>query len=249
MNGYHALALVYDICNERAGYEKLSAFICEHLSQYKENNIVLDAGCGTGAMSLLLSKKGFDVIGVDISPEMLSQAQQKAYDANQNILFLLQDLSSLDLYGTVGGIVCLRDTLNHLEPAKLQKALERFALFLEPGGILIFDINTEYKHRNVLAGNTFVYENSDSMVVWRNAYDEKHSRVELIVDVFCKNEDGSYNRSCDDFFEYNIDEKQLTDMLKSCNMELVEVLDGDKMGPRVDNSERLLFVFRKALTK
>ena len=248
MNEYHALASVYDTYSGRVGYEKLCAFICQRLSAYKDNNIVLDAGCGTGTMSIMLAQKGFDVIGVDLSLEMLTQAQQKASEANQNILFLLQDLSSLDLYGTVGGIVCLRDTLNHLEPNKLNHAIERLTLFLEPGGTLVFDINTIYKHREILAGNTFTYESNDSMVIWRNAYDAAHGRVELIVDVFSRNSDGTYTRSCDDFFEYNIDEKILLKTLERCNMELVEIIDGDKFTERTQHSERLLFVFRKSLT-
>ncbi|MEG0751956.1 MAG: class I SAM-dependent methyltransferase [Oscillospiraceae bacterium] len=247
MNGYRALAPFYDaFCG--GDYIKLRDFIDAALRNRVPNTIVLDAGCGTGTLAVALSKIGYDIIGVDASPEMLSIANEKAATQSADVLFLNQNLERLDLYGTVGAVICTRDTLNHVGNSKvLDAVLGRFSLFLEPSGILVFDINTEYKHREVLADNAFVYENENCFTVWQNAYDGANSRVSMTVDVFSKDK-GEYLRSTDEFFEYTIDTDELERKLVRNGFEIKSKLDGDSYETPSASSCRLLYTAVKQRT-
>ena len=244
MSAYRALARVYDEFNESAGCEKLCA-LADAVFKTHANKIVLDAGCGTGALSVMLARLGFEVIGADISEAMLALAQQKAAEAGVSVLFILQDICELDLYGTVGGVLCARDTLNHIEPKRLPEALRRLALFLEEGGALIFDVNTVYKHAKVLADNSFVYESASSLVAWRNCYSPDEKRVALAVDVFTETESGLYERGSDEFFEYDTDPEELAALIEANGMRVERILDGEDFGDPRESSERLIFICRK----
>lgn len=246
MSAYRALARVYDEFNESAGCEKLCA-LADGVFKTHANKIVLDAGCGTGTLSVMLARLGYEVIGADISEAMLALAQQKAAEADVSVLFILQDICALDLYGTVGGVLCARDTLNHIEPEKLPEAMRRLALFLEEGGALIFDVNTVYKHANVLADNDFVYESETALVAWRNSYSPEEKRVALGVDVFTETESGLYERGSDEFFEYDTDVEEIISLIEANGMSVENILDGESFGKPNENSERLIFICRKGL--
>ena len=248
MSAYRALARIYDEFNESAGCERLCA-LADDVFKTHANKIVLDAGCGTGALSVMLARLGYDVIGADISEAMLAVAQQKAAEAGVNVLFILQDICELDLYGTVGGVLCARDTLNHIEPQRLREAIHRLTLFLEQGGALVFDVNTVYKHAKVLADNSFVYESASSLVAWRNCYSPKVKRVALSVDVFTETESGLYERGSDEFYEYDTDPEELISLIEENGMSVERVLDGESLGEPGERSERLLFVCRKGLNE
>ena len=157
---YSYFACVYDLLTENVEYSRRADYICSLLSENGINGgLLLDVACGTGSLCVELSKRGFDVTGIDISGEMLCEAQNKMYESGENILFLRQDMRSLDLYGTVDCAVCTLDSLNHLTSEEdLLRAFKSISLFLEDGGIFIFDMNTPYKHREILADNSFVYE-------------------------------------------------------------------------------------------
>ncbi len=243
---YSALSIVYDRLTGNVDYKRRCSFI---LDLFKQNGItpgaiVLDAGCGTGTLTLSLAKNGFDMIGVDVSENMLAEAYQKS--AGYDIRYLCQDITELDLYGTVNATLCMQDTLNHLNGLDgLRCALSRFSLFTEPGGLLLFDVNTVYKHESILADNDFVFEVEDGLCAWRNEYQPKQKRTKMIVDVFSKAGNG-YNRYSDEFFEYVFSEADVFSALKDSGYEIVSVVDGDSYGEKKENSERLLFAARKA---
>lgn len=130
-----------------------------------------------------LSKRGYEMIGVDASPDMLCAAQEKCAQAGAEVLFLCQPMEALDLYGTVNAAVCTLDSLNHItDPDTLREVLRRVSLFLEPGGLFVFDVNTPYKHREVLGNHTFVYDLEGLYCVWQNAYCAKDTSVEILLD-------------------------------------------------------------------
>ena len=144
---YEAFAGVYDAFNEDADYDALFRYVCGVLRAHGvEDGIVADLGCGTGELTLRLAAAGYDMIGVDLSPEMLSVLREKAWETGQEgLLLLCQDIAELDLYGTVRAAVSTFDTFNHIGPAeKFRRALCRAALFVEPGGLVLFDMNTPY---------------------------------------------------------------------------------------------------------
>jgi SAM-dependent methyltransferase len=189
MDCYKGFAAVYDLFMAKdIPYAKWAAYIDKILKEndITQNSPVLDLACGTGNITLPLAERGYDLIGVDISEDMLAQAQNKAFDCGQRILWLAQDMRGLDLYGTVDAAVCCCDGLNYiLEPHELKEVFRRVRLFLNPGGIFIFDMNTEYKFKEVLANGTFGDMAEDAEYQWDNQYNagtkinEYHLRVRI----------------------------------------------------------------------
>ena len=207
MSSYELFASYYDLLTDNVDYAARGAYLHELLLQYGiADGLLLDLACGTGSLSVQMAQYGYDVIGVDISPAMLCEAQQKAADAEKNILFLCQPMQQLDLYGTVRAVICTLDSLNHLtDPADLEETIRRAALFTEPGGVFLFDVNTPYKHRSVLADNTFVFETDDVYCVWQNE-PLPNDTVQITLDFFEKEND-AYYRSTEQFCEraYSLD--------------------------------------------
>lgn len=130
-----------------------------------------------------LAARGKEVIGVDASPEMLSQAREKSGECQPPVLYLCQEMEELDLYGTVDAAICMLDSLNHLEGEEaLGQALHRLQYFVEPGGLFLFDMNTPYKHREVLGDNTFVYDTDQVYCVWQNTWSPEEGAVDIDLD-------------------------------------------------------------------
>ncbi|MBP1554489.1 MAG: class I SAM-dependent methyltransferase [Oscillospiraceae bacterium] len=240
-DGYSAIYEYYDLFTGNVDYGRRADFIDGLFRKYRRPEIVLDAGCGTGTLMSLLAQKGYDMIGIDSSEEMLSVAMEK----NPGQLLLCQDLTGCDLYGTVQGIVCMQDTMNHLESKQdVIKAFSRLSLFLEEGCLFIFDLNTEYKHRCVLADNSFVYEDNGAMLVWQNSTSED-LRVSMTLDLFTREHGEIYHRRTGYIDEIWIDEKTLGEALEKAGLELLETYDGDTLESVSGQSERILYVTRK----
>lgn len=245
MSGYDAFANVYDKLTDNIEYKKRADYISTLFEHYgvKGKEPILDLACGTGSLSIELAKLGYDMIGTDSAYAMLSRAQEKKYNENVDVLFLCQDMTELDLFGTISGAVCMLDSLNHLESSDdVKKAVDRVALFMEHGGIFIFDVNTIYKHRKILADNTFVYDCDDVYCVWQNSLNDDDS-VDISLDIF-ELEDGAYYRSTEEFSEraYPIDfYKKLLD---DAEFEILGIYD--EMSDRELNGEtqRAVFVAR-----
>lgn len=240
-DGYSAIYEYYDLFTGNVDYSRRADFIDGLFNRYRRPEIVLDAGCGTGTLMSLLAEKGYDMIGIDSSAEMLSVAMEK----NPGQLLLCQDITECDLYGTVQGIVCMQDTLNHLEnAAQVAKALSRLSLFLEEGCLFIFDLNTEYKHRTVLADNTFVYESDDAMLVWQNSTSDDLS-VSMTLDLFSRERGDTYLRQTGYIDEIYISEKTLAEALKEAGLELLGTVDGDTLEAVSGQSQRIMYITRK----
>lgn len=240
---YGVFARYYDALTGNVDYPGKARYLCELMKKYKPGcALIVDLACGTGALSVELAKLGFDVIGVDSSADMLSAASMKEHDG---VMYLCQRAERLDLYGTVDAVVCTLDSVNHItDPAALQKAFERVALFLEQDGVFIFDANTPYKHERVLADNAFVYDLDEVFCVWQNTRREDGmTRIDL--DFFERQEDGCYLRSSESFCERPYSRGELAAMLEKAGLKIAEEL-GDYTGaPPTETEERLVFVCRK----
>ena len=245
---YGVFSEFYDALTANVSYDTVSQVLSSLLTRYgKSRGLLLDLACGTGSVSVRLAKKGYEVIGVDLSPEMLSEAQNKAYSAGQNILFLCQDMTALDLYGTVDAAVCTLDGLCHLpDEESVFAALQKVSLFMNPGGVFLFDVNSVYKHRAVLGNNTFVYDTDDVYCVWQNTLLSDGVTVQMDLDFFEPVSDkGDYVRQSERFTERAYPKETLEAMLKKAGFTVLDVFDGYSGKPAHDTSERLLFAVRK----
>lgn len=214
----------------------------------KKPQLVLDLGCGTGNITIPMAKRGYDMIGLDLSCEMLNIARDKANAENLDILFLNQDMCEMELYGTVDAIVCALDGLNYItDEEDLRQVFRLAANYLNPGGIMIFDLNTEYKLREVLGGNTYVSDEDGIYYVWQSEYYEEEKICEFELNFFCRQPDGSYVR----FDEYQAERAYSTEeieaMATAAELDVAGVYKPFEFVTISDTDERVFFVISKKM--
>lgn len=246
MSAYGEFAYFYDALMQNADYDKRCNYLLSLFEKYgKRPSLMLDLACGTGAFSVRFAKKGIEVIGVDMSEDMLSVARETAAENGADVLFLCQKAEELDLYGTVDGVVCCMDSINHItDVSALEKALSKVSLFLEPDLLFIFDINTPYKHREILGNNTFVLENEEVFCVWQNEFNDKKGETTVNLDFFVE-KDGVYSRFSEEFKEKAYSLEQITALLEKCGFEILRIFDDLSEQPLNENSERAIIISKK----
>ena len=243
---YGNFASFYDGLTLDVDYKKRTAYLLKLFKKYdKKPTLLLDLACGTGGFSNCFADSGIEVIGVDMSEEMLAVAREKSLEQGVDVLYLCQKAEELDLYGTVDGAVCCLDSLNHITDYRnFCKAISRVSLFLEEGSLFIFDLNTEYKHRNVLGDNVFVIQNDDVYCVWANKFKEKNCTVDISLDFFVKDGE-NYYRESEQFSERAYSLEEVEKALQKAGLQLVEIFDDGTEKPLEATSERAIFVTRK----
>lgn len=246
---YDIFSRYYDSLTDNVDYEKRADSICRLLSFCGvSDGILLELGCGTGSLTAQLAARGFDVIGVDTSVGMLNTAREKCAPFGSRVLLLQQDMQALDMFGTVRACVCALDGLNHLpDAAAVRRAIAGVSLFMEPGGAFVFDVNTIYKHREVLADNAFVIENDTVFCTWQNALQPDDS-VEITLDFFEETADGTYERSWEQFTERAYPLSEIAGWLEDAGFEVFGIYDDLRDAPANDRTERAVFLARKKET-
>ena len=186
MEAYTGFAEVYDVFQDNVPYEEWCSYVTGLLKEYQVmDGLVLDLGCGTGSLTGLMARSGYDMIGIDNSGEMLQIAMNKRNASGLDILYLLQDMRGFELYGTVKAVISICDSMNYI--MEYQELVEVFRLvnnYLDPKGVFIFDLNTEYKYRELLADNTFAEDREESSFIWNNFYDEEDKVNEYDLTLF-----------------------------------------------------------------
>ena len=243
---YKDFAKFYDALMEDADYKGRSEYILTLFDKFgKRPEELLDLACGTGEFSNEFARRGISVIGVDISEEMLCIAKEKSEVHGNDILYICQDAASLDLHGKVDGAVCLLDSLNHIiDYTEFCKAIERVSLFLCDEGLFIFDVNTIYKHRQVLGDNTFVLEEEGVYCVWQNFYNPEDNTVDIALDFF-EGDGKNYKRYSEDITERAYTEKEIKSALKKAGLEILAVYDDMTYNSLKKDSERAIYITRK----
>ena len=243
---YSEFADVYDILMKDAKYKKRTAYLWKLFKTHgKTPKLLLDLACGTGEFSCAFAMKGVEVIGVDMSEDMLAVAREKTADNGLDILYLCQKAEELDLYGTVDGAICCLDSLNHITDInKLSKAVKRVSLFMEEGSLFIFDLNTEYKHRNILGNNTFVMDEEEVYCIWQNRFDEKRLITDINLDFFLEDGD-TYIRSSECFKERAYTKEQIEGILNKAGLEIQAVYDDLSFESPKEDSQRIIYVTKK----
>ncbi len=246
MDAYTSFAQVYDLFMDNVPYEEWCTFLCKLL---KEHHImdgpVLDLGCGTGKMTRLMSEHGYDMTGVDQSPEMLQIAAMQQTDVP--ILYLLQDMQELELDGCVCAVYSVCDCVNYvLEEQELLSAFSRVYESLEEGGIFVFDVNTSYKYTQLLAENTFAESREEGSFIWDNYYDAQEKINEYDLTLFIPEEYGLYRRYAETHYQRNYEIRTLQELLKQAGFGNAEIYDGYSDEPLHRTSERAVFVVKKS---
>ena len=252
MASYGNFAYFYDNLTDNVDYEKRCAYIRDLLAENGiGEGILLDLACGTGTVSLLMSDMGYDVIGVDASEDMLSVAQEKKMESGADVIFLCQRMEELDLFGTINACVSTLDSINHVTDEETVKEIfRRVSLFMEDKGLFIFDVNTPYKHREILGDNTFVYDTDEVYCVWQNSTDDNLVTT-VNLDIFEKDEDDeeTYYRYSEEFSERAYDLENIKKWLESVKFEVVAVYEEMTKDNVKDDTQRAVFVARKIGTQ
>lgn len=248
-DGYSAIAGVYDRLNKDIDYRAWADMIetCFERFGKEKPGIVLDLACGTGRMTRELASRGYDMIGVDGSSDMLNEA---CMSGAQGILYLLQDMSEFELYGTVGATVCCLDSLNYLtDPCELDKTFRLVHNYSDPDALFIFDVNTPYKFENVYSNNAYVLEDEseDGGAIycgWQNFYDGESKICDFYLSVFKENEDGSYFRADEQQKERCYEKDEICSALACAGFELVGIYSDYGLSEPTESTERWYFVAR-----
>lgn len=222
MSAYGPLAFWYDRLTLDIPYEAFADFYEKEFSaDGGEFKILLDLCCGTGTLTWLLAERGYEMIAADASPDMLMQAASKAAEVSVPPLFLCQDASALDLYGTVDAAVCSLDGMNYIPESKLPEVFHRLHLFVRPGGLLIFDIKTPEWFKSV-DGSVSVDETEDMLCLWRAEFDTEENAICYGMDIFSKS--GSlWRRDSEEHIEYAHSPERLAELLEIAGFENVRL--------------------------
>ncbi len=245
MSSYDIFSQFYDNLTDNVDYKKRAEFFRTLLVRYKvkDGATVLDMGCGTGKFTCEMAKMGYDMIGTDISPEMLCEARNNMYENEVQMLLLCQSMEELDLYGTVDCAVSTLDSLNHLESSEnVKKAFYNAGLFMNPDGIFIFDVNTVYKHREILGNNTFVYDTDEVYCVWQNTLNEDDS-VDISLDFFECDGD-AYYRSNQEFSERAYPIENIKKWLEEAEFQVLDIFDDISGNPLCETTQRAIIAAR-----
>ena len=247
MDAYSSFAEVYDTFMDNVPYEEWAEYLAAILREYGiEDGLVLDLGCGTGSMTEKMAAKGYDMIGVDNSGEMLEIAMEKKEKSVWDILYLMQDMREFELYGTVRGVISACDSVNYITDEKeLEQVFRLVNNYLDPKGIFIFDFNTEYKYREVLGNQTIAEDRDDCSFIWENYYYEDQQMNEYELTLFIKEEKELYRK----YQELHLQRAYTLDVMKEliawAGLEYVTAYDAYTMDPPHEKSERICVVARE----
>lgn len=222
------------------GYEFFTDYVLNLVNQFVKSKRGIDVGCGTGIFTRKLKKAGYDVIGVDISPDMIAVADEETVNSNLKILYQIQDVKSLKSFEKVGFITAVNDVFNYLDLNGLKKAFSSISKNLQKGGAFIFDVSTEYKLEKILGENMFGDDNEDLSYIWVSEYDKQRKTLDMNLSFFEKN--GSvYNRYDESQTQHAHSVADIENALKLTNFTLLKACDG--AGNTLSEiSERAIFV-------
>ena len=247
MDAYTSFARVYDTFMDNIPYEEWAVYLTGLLNEYGVNDgLVLDLGCGTGNMTELLAKEGYDMIGVDNAEEMLEIAMEKREKAGHDILYLLQDMREFELYGTVRAVVSVCDSVNYIdEEEDLTEVFRLVNNYLDPGGVFIFDFNTLYKYREILGDRTIAENREDCSFIWDNYYYEEERINEYELSIFIREKENLFRRYEETHFQrgYTLDE--MIRMIKDSGLEFVTAYDAFTREAPKEDSERIYVIARE----
>ena len=271
MEAYTGFAQVYDTFMDDTPYEEWCDYLAGLLDKYRESNYIietdddvtkanlqqeqnsiLDLGCGTGTLTELFARRGYDMIGIDNAQEMLQIAMDKRDASGLDILYLLQDMREFELYGTVGAVISVCDSVNYLLGEEdIVRTFRLVNNYLYPKGIFIFDFNTVYKYKMVIGDTTIAEKREKCSFIWDNYYHEEEQINEYDLTIFVQEsaETGLYRRFQETHYQRGYELEQMKDFLQQAGLVFLEAIDADTHEAVRDESERIYVAARKELFK
>lgn len=246
MEAYTSFAKVYDMFMDNIPYKEWAEYVTGLLKEYGvEDGLVLDLGCGTGSLTQILADKGYDMIGIDNSEDMLGIAMEKREETGQDILYLLQDMREFELYGTVKAVISICDSMNYiLESEDLKEVFRLVNNYLDPGGVFIFDLNTVYKYSEILGDSTIAENREESSFIWENYYYEDECINEYNLSLFIR-EGELYRKYEEMHYQRAYELEEIRGLMEEAGMEFLTAYDAfTRNAPRPD-SERIYVVARE----
>jgi len=247
MEAYTAFAAVYEMYMDNIPYDEWANNIKALFEKYNmPMEIVCDIGCGTGQMTRRLKAMGYDMIGIDNSYDMLMEAM--ANEDSQGILYLCQDMRSFELYGTVGAVVSVCDSINYLRSeAELLEVCKLVNNYLDPKGLFIFDVKTE-KYYKELGDKTIAENRQEGSYIWENEYDIKARDNYYDLTIYTANDEGTFDRYEEEHLQHAFTVTEIKRAISASGLELLDVLDVATMSSEnIDDSDRLYFIAREVL--
>lgn len=244
---YGSFAQVYDLFMDNVPYEEWRDYIVNELKKrHIEDGLILDLGCGTGRMTRLLADEGYDMIGVDMSEDMLMIARDASAEREDHTLYLLQDMREFELYGTVRAVVSVCDSMNYImEEEDLLTVFSLVNNYLDPGGVFLFDLNTIYKYEKLLAENTICENREEGSFIWENYYDREERVNEYDLTLFIKEENNLYRKYEETHYQRAYQIETIQALLQQAGLEFIGVYDVETgSGVRAD-SEKVYFIARE----
>ncbi|HIX48005.1 MAG TPA: class I SAM-dependent methyltransferase [Candidatus Mediterraneibacter caccavium] len=251
MEAYTSFASVYDTFMDNVPYGEWGTYIHSLLCRYGvKDGLVLDLGCGTGTMTEILAGYGYDMIGVDNSGDMLELAMEKRLASGHDILYLLQDMREFELYGTVRAVVSVCDSVNYItEPEELAEVFRLVNNYLDPGGLFLFDFNTEYKYREVMGDCTIAEDRGDCSFIWDNCYYEEEKINEYDLTLFIRegsDDNGAlYRKYRETHFQRGYTLEEIRELLSSAGLVFQAAYDMDTGEAAWEKSERICVIARE----
>jgi len=252
MDAYTSFAAVYDQFMDETPYDTWCENIVRELCAHDiKDGLVLELGCGTGCMTERLAAKGYDMIGIDLSDEMLDLAAAKKDESGNDILYLNQDMRAFELYGTVRAVVSVCDSVNYLLCEEdLTACFKLVNNYLDPGGIFLFDFNTKYKYETI--GEATIAENrEDCSFIWENFYDDESCINTYALTIFVRNDKASENgqelfwRFFEEHFQRGYTLEEMRQLLEQSELEFVKAYDADTLLAVTDTSERIYCIAKE----
>ena len=265
MEAYSEFAQVYDLFMDNIPYVEWCDYLVTLLKQHGvSDGLVLELGCGTGNMTEALKRRGYDMIGIDNSEEMLAEAIEKNMSSGTEVaaaddrmsegmkdglkpaLYLCQDMREFELYGTVRAIVSVCDSINYiLEPEELIQVFRLVNNYLDPDGVFIFDLNTRYKYEKILGEQTIGETREDHCFIWDNYYDISSGINEYILNLFIQGEDGRYDRYEEVHYQRAYDLEEIRQLIEVSGLRWEGAYDAFTMEPVREDSERIYIIARE----
>jgi SAM-dependent methyltransferase len=244
---YTRFAEIYDRLTHDIPYIKWADYLESAFLKFGQKpRLVLELGCGTGSLAIELSRRGYEMIALDISSDMLARAYEKSQENKADILFLNQDMREFELYGTVDAIICLLDSINYLTSLRdLKKVFGLVRNYLNPGGLFVFDLNSPYKLSKILGNETFYELDDETSWIWNNTYDSRRRCTTFDLTFFVKNDSGLYERFGETHTERAFSRTEIVKALESEGLKLLgDFGDLSFKVPR-PKEERIFYVAQK----